>query len=128
MVHATTNNQGFIVTTEPTTLTYGVVGNWPTAGTYILIPSIILGTSLSAVDDTEYSFEFTQNVTIFNINMTFKAGAAYGGNVTFTLFKNDIETLLTITNNGNDNFNDNTTNTSIFLTSSDRLSGKLTYT
>jgi hypothetical protein len=73
---------------------FGIIGNPAGNTTYFLPPSIVPIASISTV--VPYTFTLIEALCVYSMNISFVGSIAIGESATFTIFKNNVATLLTI--------------------------------
>lgn len=113
------NNAGttsFKTDSAAETVYFGVSGNL-SSGTYNLVPGV---TSLAGLPASPFAFGFIQKLNLINLSLRINPALQGAETVTFTLYKNNVATPLTLTANSasvyplkmeNDSFVINTTDT-----------------
>jgi hypothetical protein len=93
--HAAPN--GFTVAIQPASVYFGLLGFPGGNLTYYLPPTITPIASVSTT--TPYVYSYIATYVAFAINITFSGSIAVGETVTFSIYKNNVLTPLTITLN-----------------------------
>jgi hypothetical protein len=84
----------FDVDIAPGRTFFGILGNPAGNTTYFLPPGAIPIASISTA--TPYNFSFIEGLCLYSMSVSFTGSIAIGESATFTIFKNNVATLLTL--------------------------------
>jgi hypothetical protein len=95
LVNNNANVNSFTVTAETNTYFFGLLGNPGADTTYYLVPSIAPIANISTT--TAFPINFQQTVIVYSIYIKFTGTLDISNYITFTIYKNNVATPLTLT-------------------------------
>lgn len=95
LVNENANGKSFTCSVTPQTYFFGLIGNPSADTTYYLLPGILPIGSVST--SSAYPITFQQNLSVISIYMKFTGTLNVGVSMTFTIYKNNVATGLTLT-------------------------------
>jgi hypothetical protein len=95
LVNNNANNNSFTVTAETNTYFFGILGDLGNNTTYHLVPSIVPIANISTT--TPFPINFNQTVIVYSIYVKFTGTLTGTDTITFTIYKDNIATDLTLT-------------------------------
>lgn len=95
LVNENANGKSFTCSVTPQTYFFGLIGNPSTDTTYYLVPGILPIASVSV--SSAYPITFQQNLSVIGMYMKFTGTLNTDVSMTFTIYKNNIATDLTLT-------------------------------